>query len=263
MKMINIYLNLFFLILFVSCFNKKKQLHNQINIDSTRIETVCDNIQECKIPQNVLHLLIHDSVDFNFFVKHSKQFLKCKTLFIDSLPLNGINNFFKITSQFDSLEEIELQNISDKSISYNIGKLTKLKSLIVTSTTGFILSDSIGLCSSLRTIVLDKCTYIPSSIKNLKKLETISLLDCNLKEIPNFLFCLSDLKNVVLCNNMIEDVPSRILNFHKLKCLDLANTPIGESELNYYNNNNGIYNKLEFIREALPECEIILRSRME
>ncbi|OAF68334.1 Leucine-rich repeat-containing protein 39 [Intoshia linei] len=98
------------------------------------------------------------------------------------------------------------------------------------------LPENMGNLENLRHLNLQKnalkCTHpndntcMPETLMKLKKLEYLSLRECNLIHIPQVCFELTSLKTLNLSRNKLTIIPTRIGNFDNLKELNLEETGI-------------------------------------
>lgn len=128
--------------------------------------------------------------------------------------------------------------------------------------------ESITKFKGLRWLMLEdnKIEYIPENIDKLKNLNSLflsgnplqeysaiftienlaslSLANCNLKNIPATVSNLANLEYLYIENNNLDSIPSTISNLTKLKTLNIRNNNIRKKELRK-------------LKKVLPDCEIL------
>lgn len=90
------------------------------------------------------------------------------------------------------------------------------------------------------TIILRDCQYldidqIVDQLRKVKKLDALTITNCNLKKIPNNIQYLTHITKLNLSNNLLHELPDDIRTLKHLKELDVSQNPIGYwSFLSYF-----------------------------
>ena len=176
--------------------------------------------------------------DFSYY----KQYLRAKTISIDST-----------VAQFKQLKELDLGNYHAVNLPIQFYSLKQLEKLKVKTNE---LSDSIQYWKNLRELEVSgtKLDYIPPSLGNLTTLEILKIGSPKIKKFPNFIYQLTNLKQLSLSSNTNASVSQR--QFRGIKLDSLAKL----KKLTHFKITlNSIKSRahLRNIYKALPESTII------
>ncbi|MBB3701537.1 hypothetical protein KMW28_26865 [Flammeovirga yaeyamensis] len=69
-------------------------------------------------------------------------------------------------------------------------------------------------------------TEFPEELLAFKKIEQITIRDCNIEEIPEFITAFDSLKILTVAGNPVKEIPEFIVNCKNLKQLDVENTEV-------------------------------------
>ncbi|ANQ49656.1 hypothetical protein MY04_2284 [Flammeovirga sp. MY04] len=69
-------------------------------------------------------------------------------------------------------------------------------------------------------------TEFPEELLAFKKIEQITIRDCNIEEIPEFITAFDSLKILTVAGNPVKEIPEFIVNCKNLKQLDIENTEV-------------------------------------
>jgi leucine-rich repeat protein SHOC2 len=116
------------------------------------------------------------------------------------------------------------------SLPVNIGKLTNLISLDLSSHQIENIPISIGNMSSLTALDLrnNQLASLPESISNLSNLVSLSVSNNTLNYLPNHIDRLSNLESLDIGGNLFSSLPDRFENLKQLDYLDLSNNRFTE-----------------------------------
>ncbi|MGI9653433.1 leucine-rich repeat domain-containing protein [Chryseobacterium sp. RLHN22] len=137
---------------------------------------------------------------------------------LDNLKILNIHNMQSETIPLQifnlkGLEELEFIRYSYFSFPKEIGKLKTLKKLMLTR----------GLDQRSRENVKSKDLNLPSTIKNLVNLESLSCSANLMTALPEEIGSLSSLQDLSLSNNSLEKLPNSFSKLRELKTLNLHN----------------------------------------
>lgn len=160
--------------------------------------------------------------------------------------LNGIH-------ELKSLEQLYLKNIGG-SLSYDIFKLVNLKKLVLDNNSYKFIINSIfneNLKENNKYYQAAQkflCKYHPQyfefdNVNDIQcfNLQKLSLKNCFLDKIPEFIFSLTNLEKLDLSSNSIVSVSSKIKNLTKMKYLNISS--------NNFNKNN-----VHLVINKIPAC---------
>lgn len=175
---------------------------------------------------------------------------KLKALKNLNLTNNSIPELTPAIGQLTELEILELYNNNLTTLPQEIGKLTKLKQLI--------LGESRGATNDI--------TDLPESIANLQLLEKLDISKCKLTKFPIGIFELKNLRFLAASHNQITEIPEEIGQLKKLERLhvhynQLKEVPASIAQLDSlehfvrYSNPwpTGYQQKLIFLMAGVPE----------
>jgi len=206
-----------------------------INYESTILD--CEVDSNGKV--NLLGILDYDLND-----KIIEYFLSYNTISnlyygIFALNENSTNDFPKTITNLPNLEQLALSYMGQNSgikgpVSSDILKVSK--SLNHLTLGGIELSQSnieaISELNNLEELNLIYCTYNNINFDALENLSEITSLEIDgqrnnqLNEIPNFVFSLSKLKNLVISGHNISTISDKLANLKNIENIDLSSNAI-------------------------------------
>ncbi|WP_449387242.1 leucine-rich repeat domain-containing protein [Chryseobacterium lineare] len=159
---------------------------------------------------------------------------------LESFMLTGghkITDFPKEFASLKQLKKLALHNMLTEKMSPVIFKLKSLEDLEYAQFSYFDFSEDIGKLETLKRLGLSRGLDIrslksvegkagrnlPSSIKNLKSLETLSVSGNLMSELPEEIGFLNMVNDVWLSNNLLKTLPSGFSRLQNLKTLHLDN----------------------------------------
>ena len=131
-----------------------------------------------------------------------------------------------------------------------MGSLDRLESLYIEDNEELeAVPEVLGGLGELRELYigLSKDLPLPASLGRLGKLESLSLVSCQLTAIPEWVFELGNLKSLYIALNPITEVPAGIARLGKLASFDMGYNP-------------EVLPQLEEIRRWLPACDVIIEG---
>jgi hypothetical protein len=128
------------------------------------------------------------------------------------------------------LRQLRLIGQTFSSFPYQIANLNYLQLIVIQDHSTLILDNNIGKLSSLNNLSLTSCdiTYLPDSIGQLDSLRTIYVRDCKLSQLPATIGDCKNLHNIELRNNLLTSLPSSIGNLDSLRTLELSENQISD-----------------------------------
>jgi Leucine-rich repeat (LRR) protein len=253
------------------CFKSTKQSRNIPGsdfIDSTTIKKIKVNHAACiyidsaiLYPEEVEYLVIPGNKQYERLPIEVKGLKNLVDLSIQDLyHLNWRNTFRKLTS-LKSLQTLEIIDCDIRRLPDNISRLNGLKKLRIQNSNeseAIVFSLAITKLTSLEELFITctKSKEVPKKIKYLTRLKTIGI-GPGLDRFPNELLSLNNIEEIYLDYNNITEVPDEIVKLKKLKVLSIKNTPLAEEETEYLKRHMK-YNKLEYIKENMPNLDIQL-----
>lgn len=138
---------------------------------------------------------------------HYKQYLHAKTISIDST-----------VTQFKQLKELDLGNYHKVNLPIQFYSLKQLEKLKVKTNE---LSDSIQYWKNLKELEVSgtKLDYIPPSLGKLTTLEILKIRSPKIEKFPNFIYQLTNLKQLSLSSNTNSPISRRQFRGIKLDSL--------------------------------------------
>lgn len=215
------------------------------------METEYENIKKL--------ILTHEADNITIGLEIAKSLGLYKKLYNEFKPILNYENWFDLNgaNMFASFNDTEFTNICNhftncwclsifcaKNINFDyLNNLQDLMQLEIVDSTiqNFYYNFQRLYTISFNSVVFDGFTSDIENLKNLKtiqiencknikihdnitklELKSLSLNNCGLKEIPNFVFDLENLTNLNLWNNLITEIPKEIGNLKKLTSLTLS-----------------------------------------
>jgi Leucine-rich repeat (LRR) protein len=159
---------------------------------------------------------------------------------LESFMLTGghkITEFPKAFSSLDQLKKLALHNMRTEKMSPVIFNLKSLEDLEYYQFSYFDFSKDIGKLKTLKRLVLSRGLDVrslnsvegkpgrnlPSSIKNLKGLETLSVSESLMSELPEEIGFLNRVNDVWFSENLLKSLPNGFSRLQNLKMLHLDN----------------------------------------
>lgn len=228
----------------VTKFKQLKKLslfNNALTILSSRIYEL-PLLEELDILKNNLQL-IPPSI---------KQLKNLKKLFVSSYKYIGLP---KELTQMPNLEHItwgvesrvEHTTIAIPSVLWDC---VQLKSICLLGEDIITISKDIAKLKNLTKLVLLRLaiTQLPAAVEQLIQLETISLTHLpHLKQLPNFIFKLPFLKEIIIYDVALEDISDLIYECPRLEYIYIKNTHINKEKIQILEEN---------LLKCYPNCKI-------
>ncbi len=167
------------------------------------------------------------SVNPGFTFPDSIKDLPLTTLNLSSC---GLAEVPAIVGQIESLESLYLNKNSYTSLP-DLSGLTKLKNLYLSENTFTDIPDTIGKLTALEeltisyNVTLEKAT---ADLSELKKLKTLDIGYCGLKEFPSGFTKLKSLQTLTMGNNKLIEINADLSGLESLKTLTLTNNYLTE-----------------------------------
>jgi hypothetical protein len=191
---------------------------------------------------------------------------------LENLILYG-SGLETLCSEFGNLKNLRYLDISYHGmIPAELGNLSSLEYLKFTESYLVKLPPDIGRLGSLVTLDLSGAYFdsLPPEIGNLNSLKHLDLSGTYITGLPPEIGNLSSLMNLNLSSSQIENLPIQIGNLQNLKVLSLWNCERIESIPQEISNLDKLerleligtqisLEDVEYIREALPNCQVIHR----
>jgi internalin A len=179
---------------------------------------------------------------------------------------NSLKQFPESYNGLSNLMYIEFQKTAFQSFPYSLHKLERLElfRIFENDADSVVFSDTMPGLPALRSIQFYgvALNQIPSFLSRCKQLEEISLVNCNISEIPDFIDSLPRLKKLNLSGNQIREIPRTLFKCLKLQEVDLSNNQLTEApeELAYMRplgflnlkGNMIPYEELDILRILMP-----------
>ncbi|MCH2045269.1 MAG: leucine-rich repeat domain-containing protein [Saprospiraceae bacterium] len=176
-------------------------------ITNTQIEQIPDDFF------NNFPNLIYLNIGYNSLRKLPSSLKKLKNLTHLYLTANELETLPNWIGELEKLEHLDLaKNKKLKELPPVLGELSQLKKLDLSATKK-----------------LDKNT-LALIVSKMESLEELNLANNGLREIPQNLDCLTQLKQLILNRNKLSILPDSIQNLEGLKVLWLYNNLISEEE---------------------------------
>lgn len=169
------------------------------------------------------------------------------TLFMDGVPRSVLPDK---PGSLVSLRKCRLTETQVTELPSWIGSLDKLESLYLEDNEELsVLPEELGDLRSLRELYIGLAMPIPlpASLGKLANLEKLCLVSCNLTDIPEWVFGLTNLKILYVALNPITRVLPGISKLKHLQTLDLGYNP-------------EVFAQRAEIQGWLPQCEVIVQG---
>lgn len=173
--------------------------------------------------------------------------------------LNNINSLIQEIAHKSAIIDLELYECELDSNAINLTALKSLKTLrlVVKPNSQLILNDNV-FNENLRELVLGNTslnTKTTTIISNLKALENLTLMNCQLKNIAPSIVRLPKLKQLNLQNNQINHIDFSTLSSSQLLELNLYGNPIADLILTNIKKFESSQNYRHFKRN-FPQCQL-------
>ncbi|MDP1714124.1 MAG: ADP-ribosylation factor-like protein [Anaerolineales bacterium] len=150
-------------------------------------------------------------------------------LYLNSMELTELP---ETIGQLIHLQSLDLFDNQLTALPESLGNLTQLEMLRLKINQLTTLPASFVTLQNLRKLVLgdgqggNPLNQLPLCVRELKKLSSLWVIDCNLKSLPDWIAKLSDLQYLYLSGNHLTDLPSSILQLKHLDTLNLIDNPL-------------------------------------
>ena len=257
---------LLLIFLFISCSNnnkiqsddkKIKIIPSINNCNHTKYYEYCDDLDTALFHYDKIEILSIYNKEYSVFPVEIIKLKKLKNLSISNQNRIEWGDLFNKISKLDSLKILKIKYCNIQTLR-NINLLKNLTELTILDSSSNKFPIEITNLKSLKTLFyLGNASKLPKEFKNFENLKELSLNCQNISVFPLEVLSLRKLEILNLYKCKISVLPYNLSNLICLRELWLHGTPIGERELKYYWHYHD-YNELKFIKNKLPNCEIIL-----
>ncbi|CAM6111484.1 unnamed protein product [Calypogeia fissa] len=146
-----------------------------------------------------------------------------KALWLDGVTLHGAYNLFPPNLEFLKVKGCEW---SDKSTSFLLGGLVRLRALTIDGCLQEAISESLGLLLALESLTISNCQEVkalPSTIGQLSALKSLTISNCPVTALPSTIDQLSALESLTISEcYRIEALPPTLGRLGGLKLLRIS-----------------------------------------
>lgn len=255
------------MILFCSCTNNIKIEESQIYSKyDDEIQKGCSHIYNLDSINNNTEFI--ETIDLRQdtikdFLNTSLKFPNLKKIIFSYCYIIDIKNLIINLSKLDALEEVHFVLNNFNRLPREVNQLKKIKSfrIIFPDYCTYIPVELFEL-EQLEELVIERAHIDDVQIHKLIKLQSLSLIHCNIKTIPNLAEYLNCLTVFNLNSNPIKSLDVPFNDFNNLKVLQLMNTMVSRKALKDYNK---FLNSKEYLtfEKKCNSCKLELFDRLK